>query len=257
MEDRLKEDVLLEAARYGNKILVTDELPNGQMVDQWEPVTYDSVKTPLQVYEELQSKEYLVEYERVPITDEKSPKELDFDILNVTTSSKRSSEKGEILSFGLRLTTLVIGRHGRDGLSQNVVTRVRNLPRAENHWSPKVSPDPHGAGLWKHVNSFHEALFQSISFKVGNSLNVKFWKDRWIGNGTLKELLPSIFLNASNLDTSVAQNREDNIWRPLLRMNLNDWEIIDLITLLTTLETHSHMMYQISSYGEAQGRGSS
>lgn len=74
------------------------------MVDQWEPVSRDSVKTPLevclytlisvicsrelsefvlllQVYEELQVEGYLVEYERVPITDEKPPKELDFDIL--------------------------------------------------------------------------------------------------------------------------------------------------------------------------------
>ncbi|XP_057966263.1 uncharacterized protein LOC131156522 isoform X2 [Malania oleifera] len=50
MEARLKEDVLLEAARYGNKILVTDELPDGQMVDQWEPVTCESVKTPLEVH---------------------------------------------------------------------------------------------------------------------------------------------------------------------------------------------------------------
>ncbi|XP_057966265.1 uncharacterized protein LOC131156522 isoform X4 [Malania oleifera] len=81
MEARLKEDVLLEAARYGNKILVTDELPDGQMVDQWEPVTCESVKTPLEVYEELQVNGYLVDYERVPITDEKSPKEQDFDIL--------------------------------------------------------------------------------------------------------------------------------------------------------------------------------
>ncbi|ESW35260.1 hypothetical protein PHAVU_001G220000 [Phaseolus vulgaris] len=81
MEARLKEDILVEAARYGNKILVTDELPDGQMVDQWEPVSCNSVKTPLEVYEELQVAGYLVDYERVPITDEKSPKEMDFDIL--------------------------------------------------------------------------------------------------------------------------------------------------------------------------------
>jgi hypothetical protein len=81
MEARLKEDILMEAARYGNKILVTDELPDGQMVDQWEPVSCDSVKTPLEVYEELQVEGYLVDYERVPVTDEKSPKETDFDIL--------------------------------------------------------------------------------------------------------------------------------------------------------------------------------
>jgi len=28
---------------------VTDELPSGQMVDQWESVEYDTVKTPLEV----------------------------------------------------------------------------------------------------------------------------------------------------------------------------------------------------------------
>lgn len=39
--------------RYGNKILVTDELPDGQMVDQWEPVSCDSVKTPLEVWPKL------------------------------------------------------------------------------------------------------------------------------------------------------------------------------------------------------------
>ncbi|XP_010544899.1 PREDICTED: paladin-like [Tarenaya hassleriana] len=81
MEARLKEDILLEAARYGNKILVTDELPDGQMVDQWEPVSSDSLKTSLEVYDELQAEGYLVDYERVPVTDEKSPKETDFDIL--------------------------------------------------------------------------------------------------------------------------------------------------------------------------------
>ncbi|KAF0922499.1 hypothetical protein E2562_037404 [Oryza meyeriana var. granulata] len=81
MEFRLKEDILQEASRYGNKILVTDELPNGQMVDQWESVVSDTVKTPLEVYEELQHQGYLVDYERVPITDEKAPKEGDFDNL--------------------------------------------------------------------------------------------------------------------------------------------------------------------------------
>lgn len=81
MEARLKEDVLQEAARFTNKVLVNDELPDGQMVDQWEPVSLDSVQTPLEVYEALQSEGYLVDYERVPITDEKSPKERDFDLL--------------------------------------------------------------------------------------------------------------------------------------------------------------------------------
>lgn len=81
MEARLKEDILIEASRYGNKILVTDEMPDGQMVDQWELVSHDSIKSPLEVYEELQVEGVHVDYERVPVTDEKSPKESDFDIL--------------------------------------------------------------------------------------------------------------------------------------------------------------------------------
>lgn len=93
--------------------MVSDELPDGQMIDQWEPVGPNSIQTPyevflqscesqgplwnsfssgiiktrslrrwcLQVYESLQAEGYCVDYERIPITDEKSPKERDFDSL--------------------------------------------------------------------------------------------------------------------------------------------------------------------------------
>nr|GMD60850.1 paladin [Ipomoea batatas] len=134
MEDRLKEDVLMEAARYGNKILVTDELPDGQMVDQWEPVTQDLVKTPLEVYEELQAQEYLVDYERVPVTDEKSPKEMDFDILVHKVS--QADIKTEIVfncqmgrgrtTTGMVIATLVyLNRIGASGIPRtNSIGRV-------------------------------------------------------------------------------------------------------------------------------------
>ncbi|XP_010515498.1 PREDICTED: paladin-like isoform X2 [Camelina sativa] len=81
MEAHLKEDILMESSRCGNKILVTDELPDGQMLDQWEPVSPDSLNTLLEVYHELQAEGYLVHYERLPVTDEKSPNETDFDAL--------------------------------------------------------------------------------------------------------------------------------------------------------------------------------
>ncbi|KAL6500192.1 hypothetical protein OROHE_025558 [Orobanche hederae] len=124
MEDRLKEDVLIEAARYGNKILVTDELPDGQMVDQWERVSHGSIKTPLEVYEEL-THQYLVDYERVPITDEKSPKEQDFDIMVHKIS--QAEVRAEILfncqmgrgrtTTGMVIATLIyIHRIGASGI---------------------------------------------------------------------------------------------------------------------------------------------
>ncbi|KAF2324970.1 hypothetical protein GH714_021961 [Hevea brasiliensis] len=149
MEARLKEDILMEAVRYGNKILVTDELPDGQMVDQWEPVSHDSVKTPLEANEELQLKGFLFDYERVPITDEKSPGEQDFDIL--VDKIYRANLNKEIIfncqmgrgrtTTGMVIATLVyLKRIGASGIPRaNSIGRVfdagssvsDNLPNSE------------------------------------------------------------------------------------------------------------------------------
>ncbi|WCJ22568.1 Paladin [Euphorbia peplus] len=134
MESRLKEDILMEAARYGNKILVTDELPDGQMVDQWEPVSIDSVKTPLEANEELQMEGYLFDFERVPITDEKSPEEPDFDIivdkiykanLNIEIVFNCQMGRGRTTT-GMVIATLVyLNRMGASGISRtNSVGRI-------------------------------------------------------------------------------------------------------------------------------------
>ncbi|KAL9435401.1 hypothetical protein AB3S75_021637 [Citrus x aurantiifolia] len=149
MEARLKEDIIMEAARFGNKILVTDELPDGQMVDQWEPVSCDSVKAPLDVYEELQVEGYLVDYERVPVTDEKSPKEQDFDILvdkisqtDLNTEVIFNCQMGRgRTTTGMVIATLVyLNRIGASGIPRtNSIGRVfdsgssvaDNLPNSE------------------------------------------------------------------------------------------------------------------------------
>ncbi|KAI6672581.1 hypothetical protein NL676_000487 [Syzygium grande] len=149
MEERLKEDIMMEAARYGNKILVTDELPDYQMVDQWEPVSRDSVKTPLEVYQELQVEGYLVDYERVPLTDEKAPEERDIDDLvdkisqvNVNTEIIFNCQMGRgRTTTGMVIATLIyLNRIGDSGIPRiNSIGRVLdsgsnvtvNLPNSE------------------------------------------------------------------------------------------------------------------------------
>ncbi|KAK9993506.1 hypothetical protein SO802_023209 [Lithocarpus litseifolius] len=152
MEARLKEDILIEAARYGNKILVTDELPDGQMVDQWEPVSCDSVKTPLEVYEELQAEGYLVDYERVPITDEKSPKETDFDILvhkisqaNLNTEIIFNCQMGRgRTTTGMVIATLIyLNRIGNSG-----IPRINSIGRVSDS----------GANVADHLPNSEEAI---------------------------------------------------------------------------------------------------
>ncbi|XP_050251484.1 uncharacterized protein LOC126698360 isoform X1 [Quercus robur] len=152
MEARLREDILIEAARYGNKILVTDELPDGQMVDQWEPVSRDSVKTPLEVYEELQVEGYLVDYERVPITDEKSPKETDFDILvhkisqaNLNTEIIFNCQMGRgRTTTGMVIATLIyLNRIGNSG-----IPRINSIGRVSDS----------GANVADHLPNSEEAI---------------------------------------------------------------------------------------------------
>ncbi|RAL42001.1 hypothetical protein DM860_018175 [Cuscuta australis] len=175
MEDRLKEDVLIEAARYGNKILVTDELPDGQMVDQWEPVTRDLVKTPLEVYEELQAQEYLVDYERVPITDEKPPKELDFDILVHKVS--QTDIKTEIVfncqmgrgrtTTGMVIATLVfLNRIGASGIPRtNSIGRVSSYGTNASDTMPN-SEDAFRRGEYTVIRSLIRVLEGGIEGKA-------------------------------------------------------------------------------------------
>ncbi|KAK9804170.1 hypothetical protein WJX73_008272 [Symbiochloris irregularis] len=81
MERRLKQDVLKEAELYGNQVLVADESDDFQVVERWEPVTEVDVQTPLEVYHELKDDGYDIDYLRVPVTDEKAPKEADIALL--------------------------------------------------------------------------------------------------------------------------------------------------------------------------------
>ncbi|KAJ4847728.1 hypothetical protein Tsubulata_006902 [Turnera subulata] len=90
MEARLKEDILREADRYGGAIMVIHETDDGQIFDAWEHVSYDSVKTPLEVFKCLEADGFPIKYARVPITDGKAPKSSDFDTLavNIASASK-------------------------------------------------------------------------------------------------------------------------------------------------------------------------
>lgn len=90
MEARLKEDILREAARYNGAIMVIHESDDGQIFDAWEHVSSEVVKTPLEVFKDLEADGFPIKYARMPITDGKAPKSSDFDTLatNIASASK-------------------------------------------------------------------------------------------------------------------------------------------------------------------------
>ena len=71
MEDRLRQDILDEAAQYDNQILVADEDDAFNVFDMMLRVSEADVQTPKSLFEELKTDGYDVVYNRIPITDEK------------------------------------------------------------------------------------------------------------------------------------------------------------------------------------------
>eukprot|EP01117_Protostelium_nocturnum_P009692 TRINITY_DN3462_c0_g1_i2.p1 TRINITY_DN3462_c0_g1~~TRINITY_DN3462_c0_g1_i2.p1 ORF type:complete len:1393 (-),score=653.00 TRINITY_DN3462_c0_g1_i2:1091-5044(-) len=67
MENRLKEDLELEAERYGGNLLVHDEV-EGQVIPCWEFVGKGSVQTPKDVFSEFSELKYV----RLPVTAEQT-----------------------------------------------------------------------------------------------------------------------------------------------------------------------------------------
>jgi predicted protein tyrosine phosphatase len=78
-EERLKAEVLAEAARHGGRLLLHDQMPDGSHAPRWERV--ESVRTVKEVYRDLQEQGWRVDYARIPVSDEKSPEPQDFDAL--------------------------------------------------------------------------------------------------------------------------------------------------------------------------------
>lgn len=75
MEQRLKDDVLKEAARCHGLVLVHDELPgSGQVVPSM--ICADSVQTTRELFEELRNAMgFRVRYWRIPISPEQRPED--------------------------------------------------------------------------------------------------------------------------------------------------------------------------------------
>ena len=76
-------------------------------------------------------------------------------------------------------------------------------------------------------------------FIVGNERRVKFWKDLWCEDQTLKEAFPNLFLLAVNKDGWVSEAWEEGgdlgSWSPCFSRHLNDWEMGEVEILFCKL----------------------
>ena len=55
-------------------------------------------------------------------------------------------------------------------------------------------------GMWKAIRKEWEGIHSTSCFIVGNGRKVRFWKDLWYEDQTLKEVFPNLFLLVVNKD---------------------------------------------------------
>ncbi|CAK9780633.1 hypothetical protein CC85DRAFT_329266 [Cutaneotrichosporon oleaginosum] len=67
IERRLKIDILEESKRYGGLILCHDEVHGGELVPSWVAVDERSIKTPREIYDDIRSQGWKVDYWRIPV----------------------------------------------------------------------------------------------------------------------------------------------------------------------------------------------
>jgi hypothetical protein len=71
IERRLKLDILEESRKFGGMILTHDEVSNGNLIPTWMSVDEASIRTPKEVYEDIKSQGWRVEYHRIPIAPDR------------------------------------------------------------------------------------------------------------------------------------------------------------------------------------------
>ena len=67
------------------------------------------------------------------------------------------------------------------------------------------------------------------SLHVSSGNRVKFWKDRWCKNLSLRDAFLSLFAITSSKDAWVVDVWDGGSWVPRFIKQFNDWELEDLV----------------------------
>ena len=95
-----------------------------------------------------------------------------------------------------------------DPLWKQIITGKYGLQ--EGGWYSKGVSDRYGVGVWKAIRNGWENIRTHSRFIIGDGTRVKFWKDLWCGNQSLKYAFPNLFNLAVNKDGWVVEAWEED-----------------------------------------------
>ncbi|XP_075665064.1 putative mitochondrial protein AtMg00310 [Castanea sativa] len=110
-----------------------------------------------------------------------------------------------VVSFNQALLGKWLWRYGHE--VTNLWRRVISTKYGEGQegWSTKVCRRTHGCGLWRSINEGWESFSKHLSFVVGECTRIRFWQDRWIGDNTLKDLYPELYVCSVIKDAYISE----------------------------------------------------
>ena len=110
--------------------------------------------------------------------------------------------------------------------------------QVEGDWCSKVVRKWHGVGVWKAIRGRWEMFKTRTGFIVGFGNGVKFWKDKWCEDSSLREFFPKLYSIASSKDVWVNDLWDDGGWGPRFTRQLHDWELEKVQAFLGRLSIH-------------------
>ena len=79
----------------------------------------------------------------------------------------------------------------RDFLWKQVI--IDKFGVEEGGWCSREAREAHGVGVWKAIRKDWKSICFRSCFLVGNGRKVKFWKDLWCEDQTLKDTFHNLF----------------------------------------------------------------
>lgn len=97
--------------------------------------------------------------------------------------------------------------------------------------------------VWKVIKSGWEAFSSRIKFKMGNGRGMKFQKDKWCGDLSLKEAFPTLFYMVNTKDAQVVEVRDEEgdkgCQNPRLYGQLHVWGLEQIKAFFRPLQSQS------------------
>ena len=102
----------------------------------------------------------------------------------------------------------------------------------------------HGCGLWRSIHDGWESFSKHLSFVAGDGTRICFWHDRWIGDNTLKDLYPKLYVCSAAKDACISEvlwilkGGTFRVWDLRFYRAFEDWELAASYSLLQFIQPH-------------------